>query len=607
MCGIIGSIEYSKNLDVNNYDWIKSKIKLLNHRGPDEEKVWISENKNIIFGHTKLSIIDLSKDNTQPMIDDNQNIILIFNGEIYNYLELKDELKNNYNFKTDSDTEVIIKSYIKWGEKFLEKIEGMFALALFDKRDNNIFIGRDRLGEKPLFYKSNKNEFIFSSELRIFNDNAKLNKKVLNETLLNGFPINKSETIFENIYQVEPGENIKINLNSKVLSKNKYWKLNLKTVENSLTREKEFDIILNKSIEKCLRSDVKSCITLSGGLDSSLITAIASKQKKIDTFSVIFKNKKFDERAHISKISNEFKTNHHEIEIDKYTVDEMIDIIKKFDLPILDSSTIPSYLLFKNLFKNGYKVAIGGDGGDEIFGGYNHYKIYKKIANFKKKFLNINFPYLSFLSNKFGNNNFKGSQYLFYLLNSRQIYKIPYFLLKNLREKIVKPEFFLDVNLLSFKDDKLDLFRQSQFIDINYTLPLSLLNKLDRCSMLNSVESRSPFLSKEIIEFSMTQLDSFDLVTEKKQKIFLKEVAKKYLPKDFVYERKQGFSFPLIDIIKKPEEVKKIEKILTSKDSIFNKDHVSSIIEKSVNSKIRVEILFCLLSVQIWISNNIKA
>ena len=169
--------------------------------------------------------------------------------------------------------------------------------------------------------------------------------KNLNETLLNGFPINKNETILEDIKQVEPGEIISLDLNKKTISK-KYWKLNFNSKTTFSSKENEFDRILNTSVEKCLVSDVKTCITLSGGLDSSIITAVASK-KKIDTYSVVFKNKEFDERSHISRIVNEFKTNHHEIEIDEYSIEDVIEIIEKFDLPILDSSIIPSYLLFK--------------------------------------------------------------------------------------------------------------------------------------------------------------------------------------------------------------------------------------------------------------------
>ncbi len=607
MCGIIGTINYSKNLDTDNYKWVESKIKYLKHRGPDDEKIWISDLKNIIFGHTKLSIIDLSEFNTQPMVDDPNGVTLTYNGEIYNYLELKNKLNKEYKFKTDSDTEVIIKSYLKWGEKFLDKIEGMFALALFDKKKNIVFLARDRLGEKPLFYLSKDNNLFFSSELKAFHENSTLNKKVLNETLLNGFPINRSETLLIDVEQVQPGELILIDLDKRIISKKKYWDLNFNSKTNLVSKEKEFDRILNTSVEKCLRSDVKTCVTLSGGLDSSIITAIASKQKKIDTYSIVFKNKKFDERDHISKIYKEFKSNHHEIEIDEYSIDDVIEIIGKFDLPILDSSIIPSYLLFKNLNLSGYKVAIGGDGGDELFGGYNHYKFLKKIRDTKKKYFNFDISFLKILSNKFDNLNFKGSQYLNFLLNTNNVYKIPYFIKSNLRKKLLKSDFFLNVNLLDFNDDKLDTIRQSQYLDINYTLPLSLLNKLDRCSMLNSIESRSPFLTKEIIEFAMTNLESNDLVSKNIQKKFLKEISKKYLPQNFTYNRKQGFSFPLIDIIKNPEQMKKVEQLLITKNSPFENNSIRKILKMITSSKIRPEILFCLLSIKIWIDkNNIK-
>ena len=604
MCGIIGSINYSKSFDKKNFEWINSKIKKLKHRGPDDEKIWISDLKNIIFGHTKLSIIDLSPQNIQPMHDEDHGIILTFNGEIYNYLELKKKLSSKFKFNTNSDTEVIIKSYLEWGEKFLEKIEGMFALALLDSKKDITYIARDRLGEKPLFYFFNQEEFLFSSEISAFYSLTNLNKKVLNETLLNGFPINRHETLLNNINQVEPGEFLKIFLKDKKFLKEKYWKINFNCKKVVNSKEKEFDKILNSNIEKCLISDVNTCVTLSGGLDSSIVTAVASKQKKIDTFSIVFKNKKFDERKHISKISRTFKTNHHEIEINKYSLEDVISIIEKFDLPILDSSIIPSYILFNNLKKNNYKVALGGDGGDEVFGGYNHYKFFNKINDWKKKYFNFNINFLSSIFNNIDNHNFKGSQYLNFLLNSEDIYKIPFFIKKKIRKKILNNKYFLDVSLLKSNNKNLDIVKQSQYLDLNYTLSQSLLSKLDRCSMLNSVESRSPFLSKEIIEFSFSKLNKFDLISNNDQKIFLKKIGKKYLPDDFVYDRKQGFSFPLIDIVNNHLEMKKIEELLTSSNSIFDKNEIFKFLEMIRKSKIRPELIFSLLNIQIWINKN---
>ena len=176
-----------------------------------------------------------------------------------------------------------------------------------------------------------------------------------------------------------------------------------------------------------------------------------------------------------------------------------------------------------------------------------------------------------------------------------------------MRKKILGSELFSEIKLLNFKDDKLDTIRQSQYIDLNYTLPLSLLNKLDRCSMLNSVESRSPFLNKDIVEFSTNKLDSFDLATDKQQKKFLKKFGQKYLPKNFIFDRKQGFSFPLIDIIQNPNQMKKVEQILMSKSSLFEKQFIIKFLKMIIDSKIRPELLFCLLSIQLWINkNNIK-
>ena len=606
MCGIIGSINFLKNKNLENYEWVKSKIEYLKHRGPDNKKIWSSETNNIIFGHTKLSIIDLSKENIQPMRDELNSITLTYNGEIYNYLDLRKELSKNYEFNTNSDTEVIIKSYLEWGEDFLNKIQGMFAFALFDEKREIVLLARDRLGEKPLFYYSNNDHFLFSSELSAFFSLSNINKRNLNETLLNGFPINREETLLSNVNQVEPGTFIKLDLKNRDIFKKKFWDINFNINSEKFVNQEKFDKILNLNIEKCLISDVRTCVTLSGGLDSSLIVAVASGQKKIDTFSIVFKNKQFDERKHSQKISKQFKTNHHEIEIENYSFDQILAMLEKFDTPIFDSSIIPSYILFENLYKHNYKVAIGGDGGDEIFGGYNHYRILNTINYIKRNYFNFNLSFLKLLTKKIENFNFKGSQYLNFLLDSNSIYKIPFFFKKNLRKKILKSEFLIDIKHLSLNNNDNNIIKLSQSIDLKYTLPLSLLNKLDRCSMLNSVESRSPFLSQEMVEFSLKNLKSSDLASKKNQKIFLKKIGKKYLPKDFIYNRKQGFSFPLIDIIKKQNEINKIEEILISKESIFDKEGIKMIINKTTKNQIRPELIFCLLNIQLWINKNLN-
>ena len=605
MCGIIGTVNLSETIDPKNLDWVKSNIQLLTHRGPDQNKIWTSNSNKIVFGHTKLSIIDLSEENTQPMLDKENDIIITYNGEIYNYLELKKDLKKKFIFETDSDTEVIIKAYLEWGEDFLEKIEGMFSLCLFDQKRNLIFLAKDRIGEKPLFYSYNGSNLFFSSELRSFNSFSQIDINSLNETLLNGFTLEKNKTILSGINELEPAEYIKIDVLKKDFVKNKYWypSFNIKVNNSYEVKENEFDKILNSNIEKCLRSDVETCVTLSGGLDSSIITALASKQKKINTFSVIFKNKKYDESEHIVKISKFFKTNHSEIEAEDYSLEKILDIFGKLDIPILDSSVIPSYILFNNIRKKGFKVAVGGDGADEIFGGYNHYRFLNKIVNFKK-YINLNTSALDRLFENLEIYNFKGAQYLRFLFNTKYIYKIPFFFNNKFRRKVLKEEFFKKTDLLKFSKSNINIVLKSRDIDLNYTLPKSLLNKLDRCSMLNSIESRSPFLTKEIVEFGMSQLNYSDLISSKSQKIFLKKIAKKYLPKDFVYNRKQGFSFPLMNIINNPNEMKKIQEILTSKQSLFNKNFINKLLKLAKDIKIRPELVFCLLNIQIWKNNN---
>ena len=384
MCGIVGVIS---NKNIRNCDWPHKMIKSLKHRGPDSDGCYID--KNIFLGHVRLSILDLSSLGSQPM--HYENLVLVYNGEIYNYLELKEKLIG-VKFNGNSDTEVLIKYCYHFGvERFLNDSNGMFAFALFDKSSNKLFLCRDRAGEKPLYYGWTKNKFgssfIFSSELKSFNYHPEFEKIIDHDSLSNFFKYNYiggSKSIFSGINKVSPGSYIKIdftNQNTEIKKYFSYQKLNceddLRFVDYDFSKQNLKKALINAVNIQYESSDVGVGCFLSGGIDSSLITSLLQSNKRsknsIKTFSIGFNDSTYDEAKYAKEIASFLKTDHHELYLDK---NDLIDIIPKlshvYDEPFSDSSQIPTMLVSK--FAREYvPVVLSGDAGDELFGGYTRY------------------------------------------------------------------------------------------------------------------------------------------------------------------------------------------------------------------------------------------
>ena len=401
MCGITGFVDYGKSITINDLEVLTNT---LNHRGPDNKNFVLEKKKNfnIGLGHTRLSIVDLSINGNQPITSFDGNKIIIFNGEIYNFKELKKKiLEKNINFKFfgNSDTEVFLEAINILGlVETLNLTSGMFAFALLDKQENNIYLCRDRFGQKPLFYSTHDNNFIFSSEIKSLNKNLK-NKKIDENALSDFFLFNYikgHKTIYQEVKNVKPGSLLKYGLESKKITET-LWKkkVNIFSIHSELKSEK-LDNLLTESIKEQTDCEVPYGIFLSGGIDSSLITAIATKKlsKKIKTFTISFKNRNYSEGKFANKIAENLKTEHFEFFFDK---DDMIDTIENFfelnDQPFADVSKLPLILLSR-LSRNKIKIALSGDGADELFGGYNRYIWIKRLSLFslnKRIFFKKNF------------------------------------------------------------------------------------------------------------------------------------------------------------------------------------------------------------------------
>jgi asparagine synthase (glutamine-hydrolysing) len=585
------------------------------HRGPDSVGEWWTPTKNVGLGHRRLAIIDLSTAGDQPMHNADCGIAIVFNGEIYNYKKLRNRLEiDGLNFKTSSDTEVILNSYMRWGDDCLRYLEGMFAFAIYDSRDNSILIGRDRAGEKPLFYSKLHKNLIFSSELKGMIINPLIDNEVDKNSIYNYFRrgfIPGDKSAYKNIAKLKPGHLIKYFISEDVFTIKKYWfppkhsfdkdKLNL----NQLTEE--LHTLLSNSIESQLAADVPVGILLSGGLDSSLITAIATKFKKnIMTFNVSFPGEKsLDESTFARYISQNFGTNHHELIATPPSPEQLIILSTQFDEPFADSSMLATSLLFSKV-SNYCKVVLGGDGGDELFGGYSSYSR-KYIIHRYLQFIPV------ILRKKLSDKIIK---YLPYGLKGRNLihlfgsdfndceFSINEIFDDSCIKKILPGSFFNSTLPL-----KSELFRYADIIesltqsDFSEYLPNDILVKVDRASMLNSLEVRTPFLDKNIIEFALSKVPSNFKVNHKKRKILLQELAKKVLPCGFNLNRKQGFTVPLKSWLMNSEFRNFSEDIIMNSETI-NKSTAELLFKQFDNGYTHGDRLFCLLMFELWMKNN---
>ncbi len=568
MCGIAGYI----HLDPLRYasaEKLNNMVDVLSHRGPDGKGIYV--NKNIALGHSRLSIIDLDTGN-QPMFNDDREIILTFNGEIYNYKELREELKKKgHNFHTTSDTEVVIKAYEEWSTNCFLKFNGMWGLALWDNRKKQLIISRDRVGEKPLYYAKVDNTFIFSSEIKgIFQYGIKKTPRLeLIEIYLFCSNIPAPYTFFENIYKLLPGHFLTIDSSGE--KDEKYWDLPEINEDNMIRNEKDvfssFTDLLNDSVNLRTRSDVPFGAFLSGGLDSSTIVGIMTDicAEQVQTFTVKFHDKLFDESNYAKLVSDKFKTNHHVCEVSFQDIQDLLNITKHyFDEPFGDSSAIPTYYVSK-LAQLHVKMVLTGDGGDEALSGYKTYlgiKLLKYFENKKHLITFINQVSKAFNSRSKNSIISKLNEVKTFINTSqlgfldRLIIRHSFYpmvrikqLTASLKNQIPIEDYFSDIlRNCNYKDD----FYKQMYINYKYDLPDDYLVKVDRMSMANSIETRTPFLDYRLIEY-MVHVDQKIKLKNFQLKYILKNTFGKGLPQEIINLPKKGFVIPLRDIYKNPE------------------------------------------------------
>jgi asparagine synthase (glutamine-hydrolysing) len=596
MCGIAGFVGTGTEND------LVKMTRALAHRGPDDEGVFFEN--GVGLGHRRLSIIDLSLSGHQPMFSSAKDTGVVFNGEIYNFKELKKDLeKEGIVFKSNSDTEVILVLYEKYGEECFKKMEGMFAIAIYDFKNKKLILSRDRLGKKPLYWGMFGETLVFASELKSFVLHSLVTREIDRTSLclyLQTDYVPTPRTIFKNIYKLEPG--FCLLYQNTQFEKKQFWSIKESTSEVSLPQAvRELDVLLESSVNSRLISDVPFGVFLSGGLDSSTIAYYAQKnsKKKIHTFSIGFQEKSFDESKYATEVSKYLGTEHHHLDI---TAEDSLKVIPYLadilDEPMADASIIPTYLL-SQFTKLNVTVALGGDGADELFAGYPTFQadklanIYTKLPKRVKAFLKIlvtcipvsdkNFS-IGFRLKKFieglDENKFLRHQKWLGTFNENDLIKLLTYKL----EDDTLGKWVREIIPQSFSKDGNDLLR---FYIKTYMMD-QVLVKVDRASMKNSLETRSPFLSYKVVDFVMSLPYRYKLRCFQ-TKYILKKLMRDKLPKRIIFRKKKGFGIPLSKWLK--DDLKSFLNQVINKEKvenmgIFNWNYIESILADHFSGKV---------------------
>jgi len=575
MCGILGC-NYQTNQDFQKI------TSMMQNRGPDFCDV--ANINNNFFGHTRLSIIDLDAEANQPMMFD--DILIVFNGEIYNYEELKKD--EELHCKTASDTEVIIRLYQKYGYDFLNKLNGMFSFTLYDIKEEKYFCARDRYGKKPFFYHFKDNKFIFSSAIKpiikLLGYTPKINKVALAQYFQYFVPINEN-TFFQDIHKLDAGSFIIYD--KKEFIKKKYYKINTyKKIKDEKTALKDIEELLFKSVEYRLKSDVEVGSLLSGGIDSSFISALYTKisGKKINTFSVGYTEfKNYDELEYAKLTAAHIGSNHHPLEISrKEFINSFDDVLDALEEPHGDSAAIPLYLLTKKIKDSGIKTVLSGEGSDELFLGYDNYAKFLKYYEFEKTLQPNQFEFMDTIISALQNQT-KESEYLRRIIKKQNLYNG----FGEIFTDIQRKRLFKKLPTYKTERAKQDPVDWMSYIDLKIWLGEALLSKVDRISMANSLEVRTPFLDYNLVNYMFSVQSSIKVGNTNKH--LLKQIAQKYIPNAIINRTKKGFNSPFNEWIFQEygDSILAIILEVNNETNFFNENYLKQIYELAKGRKFK--------------------
>ena len=578
MCGINGII--SKNKDKNKQ--IKNMNNIIIHRGPDSEGTYIDD--YVALGHRRLAIIDI-KNGNQPIYNEDKSIVIVYNGEIYNYKEIKEKL-TNHKFKTNSDTEMLVHAYEEWGKEFVKKLRGMFAFAIYDKNKKEIFIARDHFGIKPFYYYKNEECILFSSEIKSFIANPEF-KKELNTEMLGAYLTFSftpgPKTFFKNVYKLEPGHTMTINVETKEYKIEKYFDIKFSNTSESFESiVNEISNKIKESVKYHLISDVEIGSFLSSGVDSSYLVSLAKPNK---TYTVGFTNKKYSEIDNAKDLCKKLGINNTSSIINKEEYMQALkDVYYYLDEPTSDACSIAVYFLSRLASKD-VKVVLSGEGADEFFGGYNSYddNPYTKLPLFLRKTIAKICKLLP--KNKYTRYLIRRGMSLedSYASVNRNFYDDE---LKDVlkSQNYLKNKEILNNTYQEYKNE--NEINKKLAIDIKYWLPDNIFNIVDKMTMAFSIESRVPFTDIEVFKTS-SKLNKNHKIRNKMTKAALREAAKKVIPNESYKKKKLGFPVPVREWIKEPDFYQEIKETFNKPiaNELFNKEYILKLLEEHKNNK----------------------
>ncbi|WP_296317513.1 asparagine synthase (glutamine-hydrolyzing) [Winogradskyella sp. UBA3174] len=609
MCGINGFIDLTSPNEQKVTSILNKMNDLILHRGPDEDGLFSEQNDtfSIGMGMRRLSIIDLSS-GKQPIFSEDKQIVIVFNGEIYNYKILKAQLEaEGVTFKTSSDTEVILKAYEKHGVESFQWLDGMYGFSIYDKKINKLFIARDFFGEKPLYYTKTDKAFIWASELKSIIKTIDFTPNI-SKTGLNLYfrltYIPAPHTIYENIHKLEANHYITYDLAS---DKTEIHKINqepvpkVKNISFEDAKAKTKDLVY-KSVDSRSIADVGLGTFLSGGVDSSIISLCLSQasDKKIDTFSIGFKKASYDETDKSRVVAEMLNSNHHEFIIDEDDLkDNIHEILVNFDEPFSDTAALPTHLLSSKTREH-VTVALTGDGGDEVFGGYNKYYIGKMNSRYTSIVPKALHKPILGLSNKYlvNKDDKRGKKFQINKLLNAISYDGNFYWdiislanTSNQLAEIMSPDYYIDNLFQEYKDilkkQKIESLTDFRSVDKILSLEGGMLAKVDRTSMMTSLECRAPFLNKDLWEFTNTLPENY-LMKGWNKKHILKEAFRDQFPEEFLEKSKSGFGSPTGDWLRqslRKELESYIEPDLLKSQGIFNVDIITQLVRDHLDSK----------------------
>lgn len=619
MCGIGGII--SKNVSDHNDDNLKNIVSSQFHRGPDGNGIF--NQLPVSLSHNRLAIIDVET-GKQPMIYEDNQYAITYNGELYNFIELRDILRQKgFEFKTNSDTEVVLKSYICWGEKCVHFFRGMFAFCVVDFKKQYCFLARDCFGIKPLVYFSDNKRFVFSSEIQALEKLDFIPKQVNLKSLdlylwLSYIPAPQS--IYDNIFKLEPANYLVVNFDGRIIKKEKYWQIEYKINYSKNINDwiEETGHILKQSVKKHLISDVPFGAFLSGGIDSTLVVKYMSEllPNKVKAFTIAFEEDEFNELPYAKQAVDKLNVEHHYEIIKPDALSILPDLVKHYGEPYADSSALPMYYVSK-LAKKHVTMVLSGDGADECFMGYPRYNNYYNYINTKLQVSKWKAALLPF-ANKLNPKKYSP------LYPKKDIYgylRYVEYLKKSVRKSIWKKEYeeFINEDWNELSRDlknigKIDDLNRLRYLDMKSYMTFDILTKVDIASMMNSLEVRTPIIDKEVFEFSATIPPEIllNLNSKPTDKFLLKELLKPTFNDEFIHRKKSGFAIPLSKWFNNENgQLWKVikEEMISSNSPIlnyFDKEVVQSIINNQIIDRNvgGEQLIWQLLFLNEWLKNK---